>query len=168
MSKRMPTIAPNCRRGRFREAAVRAIHPFRIFEFWVLIALFIISAVPTVHAQDEHRRTKVPLIGKIGGGTNRQAFSGKVQAVDTKRKLLVVDAVEGSYTEYFPVKGSFEVTAPGGKKTRVSDLTPGTNIIIYYEVKDDRRSVTAILVLGSKTPEKETKETETKKPAAPS
>lgn len=128
---------------------MRAIRPLRPFGFWVLIVFLTLSAVPAVRAQDEQRRTKVPLIGKIGGGSNRQAFSGKVQAVDPKRKLLVVDAVEGSHTEYFPVKGNFEVTAPGGRKTRVSELTPGTNIIIYYEVKNDRRSVTSILVLGS-------------------
>lgn len=163
MSKKSHAIASDCRRGRFQEAAVRAIRPLRPFGFWVLIVFLTLSAVPAVRAQDEQRRTKVPLIGKIGGGSNRQAFSGKVQAVDPKRKLLVVDAVEGSHTEYFPVKGNFEVTAPGGRKTRVSELTPGTNIIIYYEVKNDRRSVTSILVLGSQAPEKET---EAKKPAS--
>ena len=144
---------------------MRAIHPLCRFGFWVLIVFLTLSAVPAVRAQDEQRRTKVPLIGKIGGGSNRQAFSGKVQSVDTKRKLLIVDAVEGSHTEFFPVKGNFEAKEPGGKKIRVSELTPGTNIIIYYEVKDDRRSVTDILVLGSKSPEKET---EAKKPASPS
>ena len=165
MSKKMQSIALDCRRGRLQEVAVRVIHPIRRFEFWILIALFVISAMPTARGQDEQRRTKVPLIGKIAGGSNRQAFSGKVQSVDTKRKLLIVDAVEGSHTEFFPVKGNFEAKEPGGKKIRVSELTPGTNIIIYYEVKDDRRSVTDILVLGSKSPEKET---EAKKPASPS
>lgn len=144
---------------------MRAIHSYQRFGFWVLIACLTISAVAAARPQDEHRRTKVPLIGKIGGGANRQAFSGKVQAVDTKRKLLLVDTVEGAHTEYFPVKENFEVTTAGGKKIRVSELQPGTNVIVYYEVKNDRRSVTDILVLGSKSREKEEGP---KKPSSPS
>jgi len=144
---------------------MRAIHAFRTFKIWILIVFLTLSVGPTVRAQDEQRSTKVPLIGKVGGGTNRQAYSGKVQTVDPKRKLLVIDSVEGSHTEFFPVKGDFEVTVPGGKKTRVSELMPGTNIIIYYQVKNDRREVTAILILGSHTPEKEP---EAKKPGPPS
>jgi hypothetical protein len=165
MSKKSHVIAPDSLRGRFQEAAMRAIYPVRNLKLWILIALFALSVAPGARAQDEQRTTKVPLIGNVSGGTNRQAFSGKVQAVDPKRKLLIMDSVEGSHTEFFPVKGNFEVSAPGGKKTHVSELTPGMSIIIYYQVKSDRREVTDILILGSKTPDKEP---ESKKPAAPS
>jgi hypothetical protein len=144
---------------------MRAIRSYQRFGLWVLVACLAISTVTAARAQDEHRRTKVPLIGKIAGGSNRQAFSGKVQAVDTKRNLLLVDTVEGAHTEYFPVKKNFEVTTAGGGKIRVSDLQPGTNVIVYYQVKDDRRSVSDILVLGPKTPEKEEGP---KKPSSPS
>ncbi len=126
----------------------------------------LLSAANSIQAQDEHRRTKVPLIGKVGGGSNRQAFSGKVQSVDIKRKLLMVNTVEGEATEYFPVKGDFRVSTAGGKKMKLSEVAPGTNVIVYFRVSEDRREVTDILVLGSKDPEK-TKE-ETKKPSAPS
>ena len=144
---------------------MRAIHSTQRFGLWVLIACLTLSLVTAARAQDEHRRTKVPLIGKVTGGSNRQAFSGKVQAVDTKRQLLLVDTVEGAQTEYFPVKKNFEVTTAAGKKIRISELQPGSNVIVYYEVKDDRRSVTDILILGPKNPEKEEG---TKKPSSPS
>jgi hypothetical protein len=144
---------------------MRAIHSCLRFGLWVLIACFTLSTLTPARAQDEHRRNKVPIIGKVAGGSNRQAFSGKVQSVDTKRNLLMVETVEGAHTEYFPVKKNFEVTTAGGHKIRVSELQPGTNVIVYYQVKEDRRSVSDILILGPKSPEKEEG---TKKPSAPS
>ncbi len=143
---------------------MRAIRMY--FRPALLLLLACLVGIPTSgRAQDEQRRTKVPLIGKINGGSNRQAFSGRIQSVDPKRKLLILDAVEGSYTEYFQVKGDFEASAPGGKKPRVKDLPVGTNVIVYYEVKSDRREVTDILVLGTQSPAKEpdTKAPEPKK-----
>jgi hypothetical protein len=137
----------------------------RFLSFGIFTIILVAATAAGLFAQDENRSTKVPLIGKIAGGTHRQAFSGKVQSVDTKRKLLLVDAVEGSYTEYFKVNGDFSVNEPGGKRTRVSKLTPGTNIIVYYEVKNDRREVTDILILGSQPPDKDAAP---KKPGAPS
>ncbi len=126
----------------------------------------LLCAVNAVQAQDEHRRTKVPLIGKIGGGANRQAFSGIVKSVDIKRKLLLVDTVEGGITEYFPVKKDFQVSTAGGKRIKLSEVAPGTNVIVYFSVSNDRREVTDILVLGSKDRDK-TQE-EAKKPSSPS
>lgn len=134
----------------------------------VLTFLGLAMARPA-RAQDE-RRSKVPVIGKIAGGTSRQAFTGKVQSVDLKRKLLTVGTVEGSSTEFFPVKRNVPVETAGGEKLKVQELLPGTNIIVYYEVKDDRRSVSEIMVLGPGGEEKATdaKDKETKKPAPPS
>ena len=138
---------------------------YQRFALWVLIACLALSGLTAARAQDEHRRTKVPLIGKVSGGMNREAFSGKVQSFDTKRNLLLVETVEGAHTEYFPVKKNFEVTTASGGKMRASELQPGTNVIVYYQVKDDRRSVSDILILGSKEREKEEGP---KKPTAPS
>jgi hypothetical protein len=165
MKTKRQLMASGSSPARFQEAAMRAIrftHPLAVCILFVFLA---VSTVPGMRAQDEQRSTKVPLIGKVGGGLGRQAFSGKVQSVDTKRKLLTLEAVEGSYTEFFPVKGDFEVSAPGGKKGRVKELKPGTNVIVYYVMKNDRREVTDILVLGAHEPEKEP---ETKKPDSPS
>jgi hypothetical protein len=121
-------------------------------------------------AQDE-RRSKVPVIGKIAGGSSHQAFSGKVKSVDLKRELLSVGTVEGGATEFFPIKKNVPVQSADGTKLKVKELTPGTNIIVYYDVKEDRRSVSEIMVLGAlggeekSSDSKEGKETETKKPA---
>lgn len=141
---------------------MRAVRPFRRLGVLSLIVCLAIAAATTASAQEEQRSSKVPLIGNTG--PSRQAFSGVVQSVDAKRKLLLVNAVEGAYTEFFPVKAHFLVTTAEGKKIPVQKLEPGTNIIVYYEVRKDRRAVTDILILGTNKPEKE----EDKKPASSS
>ena len=125
------------------------IRSYRLAWATLLILGWSIPLIRPAQAQDEQRRTKVPLIGKIGGGSNRQAFSGKVQSVDLKRNLLMVGTVEGDHTEYFPVKKNVPVSSAAGEKMKVAELAPGTNVIVYYEVKDDRRTVSEILVLGA-------------------
>lgn len=114
----------------------------------------VVLALPA-GAQNE-RSTRAPDIGKTAGGTVRQAFSGKVQSVDLKRKLLTVGTVEGNVTEYFPVKKDVSVSTAVGGKMKVKELEPGTNILIYYTVKGDRRSVSEIVVLTAGSAEKET------------
>jgi len=136
----------------------------------LLLTWFGLSLARPARAQDE-RRTKVPVIGKIAGGSSHQAFSGKIKSVDLKRELLSVGTVEGGATEYFPIKKNVSVQSADGTKLKVKELTPGTNIIVYYDVKEDRRSVSEIMVLGTlggdeKSPDaKDGKDAETKKPA---
>ena len=77
------------------------------------------------------------------------AFSGIVQSVDLHHQLLNVNTVQGENTEIFPLrKGTRVATANGGRK-RLSQLTPGTNVLIYYEQRGDRRTVKQIVVLGA-------------------
>lgn len=134
----------------------------------VLALTFLAIAACPARGQDE-RRTKVPVIGKIAGGSTRQAFSGKVQSLDLKRKLLMVQTVEGGATEFFPVKKDVPVETARGERLKVKELLPGTNVIVYYEVKEDRRSVSEIMVLGSGGgEEKEIRSKEKTKPAPPS
>ena len=126
----------------------RASRLFTISGVFFVLAL---SGAATLLGQDENRRTRVPLIGQVSGGSHRQAFSGIVQKVDIKRKLLLVETVEGGSTEYFPVKKNFRVSFPSGKKIKLSKLSSGTNVIVYFRVNnDDRRIVTDIFVLESK------------------
>jgi hypothetical protein len=138
----------------------------------VLTCLGLTMARPT-RAQDE-RHSKVPVVSKITSGANRQAFSGRVKSVDLKRELLSVGTVEGSATEFFPIKKNVSVESANGTKLKVKELTPGTNVIVYYDVKEDRRTVSDIMVLGAlggdeKPPEaKDSKDTQAKKPAPPS
>ena len=64
-------------------------------------------------------------------------------------QLLNVNTVQGENTEIFPLrKGTRVATANGGRK-RLSQLTPGTNVLIYYEQRGDRRTVKQIVVLGA-------------------
>ncbi len=139
---------------------------FRLTLRVLIIGIQILATVAAIRAQDE-RRTRVPVLGKIGGGTTHQAFSGKVQSVDLKRNLLKVDTVEGSSTEFFPIKKNVEVSTAGGDKIKVQDLAPGTTIIVYYDQKEDRRTVSQIVVLSSGGEEKEGKVEKEKKKSPP-
>ena len=112
------------------------------------IGLLILATAAAIRAQDE-RRTRLPVLGKISGGSSHQAFSGKVQSVDMKRNLLKVDTVEGKATEFFPIKKNVPVSTASGDKMKVQDLVPGTTIIVYYDQKEDRRTVSEIIVLSS-------------------
>jgi len=120
-----------------------------------IVALLILGSVlaafcgPGVaRAQQEHKR-KVPGLDKITSGPAEQAFSGIVQSVDLHHQLLNVNTVQGENTEIFPLrKGTRVATANGGRK-RLSQLTPGTNVLIYYEQRGDRRTVKQIVVLGA-------------------
>lgn len=134
----------------------------------LLVLTFLGLAMPRPAPAQDERRTKVPVIGKIAGGSTHQAFSGKVQSVDLKRNLLLVDTVEGSSTEFFPIKKNVPVETASGERLKVKELAPGTNVIVYYEVKEDRRSVSEIMVLGPGSEEKATDAKDKKKSAPPS
>jgi hypothetical protein len=109
----------------------------------------------------ESRKSKVPVIDKIGsGGPSQQAFSGIFKSVDLRAEILNVDNINGKSTEVFPVKKKVHVVTADGDKLGLSNLKPGTNILVYYDQKGDRRTVTRIVVLAG-APEK-------KKPSPPS
>jgi hypothetical protein len=135
----------------------------------LLVGIQMLASTMTVCAQEE-RRSRVPVLGKIAGGSSHQAFSGKVQSVDLKRNLLRVDTVEGGATEFFPIKKNVPVSVPGGKRVKVEDLVPGTNILVYYDQKEDRRTVSQIVVLtaSGEDEKRKRKEEEEKKPSPPS
>ncbi len=109
-----------------------------------------------LRAQEQHKK-KVPGLGKITGGPNRQAFSGKVASLDLERHLLNVNTVEGGNLEIFPVKKKVQVTTADGEKLKLIALTPGTNVIIYYEQRGDRRTVKNIVVLAAGADEEKKK-----------
>jgi hypothetical protein len=109
-----------------------------------------------VTGQEEHKH-KVPVIDKIASGSNQQAFSGTVQSLDLKRELLNVNTVQGGNTEIFPIRKGTHVSSADGEKLKLATLTPGTNVLIYYEQKGDRRTVKDIVVLGNAPPKKDTK-----------
>ncbi len=115
----------------------------------MILAFALAMIAPRVpgRAQEERKR-KVPMVDKITSGTNRQAFCGRVQSLDLERKLLNVNTVQGGNTEVFPVSKGVRVATADGEKIKVAALEPGTNVIIYYEQKGDRRTVKQIVVLA--------------------
>lgn len=113
--------------------------------------LTLVLNLGTAGAQE--RKTKLPRLDKIVGGGNQQAFSGIVQSLDRQRNLLNVNTVQGGVTEIFPVKRGIHIMTANGAKLRLAELVPGTNVIIYYEQKGDRRTVKQVVVLAASAPE---------------
>jgi hypothetical protein len=99
------------------------------------------------YAQETHKN-KVPGLDKITSGSSRLAFSGNIQSFDQKRELLSVDTVQGGTTEVFPVKKGVHVSAANGAKLNLDNLKPGANVLVYYEQKAEKRTVTEIIVLS--------------------
>ena len=118
---------------------------------WFMAVVLIFSAVLTCGASPAHaqkKRSKVPVLGKLGGGS-AQAFSGKLESLDKERNLLKVNTVQGDHTEIFQVKKGVSVYTAGGDKLELSELTPGTNVLVYFELKDEHRTVKEIVVLAN-------------------
>jgi hypothetical protein len=110
----------------------------------------------TTEAQEQHK-PKIPVLDKItSGGTSHQAFSGIVKSVDLKSEVLNVDGVQGNTTEIFPIKKKVSVFTADGDKLKLAKLTPGTNILVYYEQKGDHKTVTQIVVLAGGAKKKKT------------
>jgi hypothetical protein len=100
------------------------------------------------YAQEPHK-SKVPGIDKITSGSSRLAFSGNVLSLDEKHDLLSVNTVQGGTTEVFPIKRGVHVSAANGARLKLNTLTPGTSVLVYYEQKAEKRTVTDIIVLSA-------------------
>ncbi len=109
-----------------------------------------IPGLSPARAQEQHKR-KVPGLAKITAGPSQQAFNGVVQSLDFARNLLTVNSVEGSNTEFFPLSKGMRVSRADGVKLKLTALTPGTNVMIIYELKGERRMVKRIDVLAGGT-----------------
>jgi hypothetical protein len=110
----------------------------------------------TLKAQEEHK-PRVPVIDKItSGGPTQQAFTGIVKSIDFESEVLNVDNVSGKSTEIFPIRKKIHVVTADGSKLKLAKLKPGTNVIVYYDQKGDRRAVTQIVVLAGGAVKKKT------------
>jgi hypothetical protein len=99
-------------------------------------------------AQEDESSARTPMLSKKTMGGTRRAFSGKIETLDLKRKVLTVSTVEGGATEIFPVKKGISVSGARGKKLKIEELAPGTNVIVYYDYRDGRRTISEIMVLA--------------------
>jgi hypothetical protein len=122
----------------FRRAGFRTVGVFAT----LLFACTFVSA-------QEHTLGKVPGASKITNPASRLAFTGTVQSLNEKQKTLNVNSVEGGATEIFPIKKSTSVIGSGGSRLKLTDLKPGTNIIVYFEQRTDHRSVQRVEVIGA-------------------
>jgi hypothetical protein len=113
---------------------------------WALLAFTGITL-----AQVE-RKPKVPGLDKVIGGASRGAFSGKVQSVDLKDKVLNVVSAGGQNTEIFPITKKVQVASADGERLNLKSLAPGTNVLVYYSQRGDRRQVKQIVVLVASPP----------------
>ena len=110
-------------------------------------ALFMAAmASLTARPQEEHKH-KVPMIDKITSGTDREAFSGLVQSLDLKDSLLVIHNTRDDTDEYFPFKKTVSVATASGKYLTLDSVKPGQNVLVYYEQKNNKRTVKEIVLL---------------------
>ena len=116
----------------------------------VAAALLAVCALP---AQEE--KPKIPGLDKIINAQEHLAFTGSVKSVDEKHNILSVNSVEGGITEIFPIKHSTRVQTSDGYRKRLDVLTPGTQVIVYYDQRADHRNVTRIELFSSKAQKKE-------------
>ncbi len=93
-------------------------------------------------------RSKVPILGKISGGASRQAFSGKLQSLDAKRRILNMTVPDREGTVMFPLKKHVAVVSADGTKMKLKNLKPGASLLIYYQVKGGERDVKQIIMLS--------------------
>jgi hypothetical protein len=130
---------------------------FRAAPF-LLAALLISGTLIAAQGPDQDESMgRIPMpTKKTMTGTHR-AFSGKVETLDLKRKVLIVATVEGGGSEIFPIKKGISVSGARGKKMKLQELSPGTNIIVYYDYRDGKRLVNEIMVLAVSPAKKEAK-----------
>ena len=131
------------RRGERRWPAIwRASLRFAAVVPAILLLLGVASA--------QEEKPKIPGLDKIISANEHLAFTGTIKLVDEKHNTLSVNSVEGVDTEIFPIKHSTHVVTADGFKKKLEDLSPGTQVIVFYDQRADHRTVTSIQLLASK------------------
>ena len=127
----------------------RAMLPLTLLaSLFLALLLWGLTLCTTLGAQEEHK-PRVPGLDKITSpGVTQQAFMGIVKSLDLESEVLNVDNIDGKSTEFFPIKKKIHVVTADGDKLKLETLKPGTNVLVYYDQKGDRRTVTRIVVLA--------------------
>jgi hypothetical protein len=154
----LPTEDPTSLRRMIGAGPRSAWEVFRAAPLLLAVLLICAPILAAQGPQEDEPMGRIPLPTKKTLTGAHRAFSGKVETLDLKRKILIVGTVEGSATEIFPIKKGTSVSGAKGKKLKLEELAPGTNIIVYYDYRDGRRSVNEITVLAVNPPQEEKKE----------
>ena len=136
-----------------RSAPERALAAYRTCHRPALLPLTLLLLLGSALAQEE--KPKVPGLDKIIAANEHLMFTGKVKSVDIEHNTLSVSSVEGSDTEIFPIKHGTHVYTSDGFRKKLDILSPGTQVIVYYDQRSDRRTVTHIDLYTSETKKKE-------------
>ena len=118
---------------------------------WLLLALLALGG----KAAAQQEKPKVPGLDKILAANEHLCFTGTIKSVDEKRNVLTLSSVEGSDTEIFPIKHGMHVLTSDGYRKRLDGLAEGTQVIVYYDQRSDRRMVTRIELFNSESKKKE-------------
>lgn len=136
------------RPGRLGASAGRAVELVKLWTALLLSAL-LVASIGLGSALGQEQKRRVPGLARITTGPSEQAFSGIVQSLDMRHKILNVNTVQGGVTEIFPIKKNVTVVMADGDKLKLTELKPGTNVLIYFEQRGDRRTVKQIVVLAA-------------------
>ena len=109
-------------------------------------SLLVALAIAPVGSMGQGSLSKLPGHHKMKG-SRQQAFSGVVQSLDRKMKILNVATHHGEDTEIFPVRRGTHVENLDGKRLALRSLVPGTDVLIYYSESGGKRSVQQVIVL---------------------
>jgi len=141
--------------GRSPQRCLRAVVQGKfVFLLFLALALWGWPLPYSLRAQEEHK--KVPVIDKLESSATQQAFMGVVKSVDFESEVLNIDNITGKSTEIFPIKKKVHVVTADGDKLKLGTLKPGTNVMVYFDQKGDRRTITRIVVLTGGPPKKKT------------
>jgi len=113
----------------------------------LVVCVYALCQAPLLHAQSH--KSKVPIVGKLTSTNSRQAYSGKVQSVDLKQKILNVNSLHGRQSEIFPIKKNVRVESLNGDRMNLKALKPGTTVLIYFNQKSGERTIRNIVILSS-------------------
>lgn len=114
----------------------------------------IILLLACVAFAQQGEKPKIPGLDKIIAANEHLMFTGTVKSVDEKHSTMSIDG-EGGTTEIFPIKHGTHVETADGFKKRLEILSPGTRVMVYYDQRADRRTVTRIELFASESKKKE-------------
>jgi len=130
---------------------LRTVRP-KSWQLAAVISAILLLACVALAQQEE--KPKIPGLDKIIAANEHLMFTGTVKSVDEKHSVMSIDA-EGGTTEIFPIKHSTHVETADGFRKKLDALSPGTRVMVYYDQRADRRTVTRIELFASESKKKE-------------